>query len=135
MIENKLESLRRCIRRIESKRPARVDALVSDDDVQDVIALNLIRAVQICVDIAMHITSRHELPPPDTMAGAFLALHQIGVLDEPLAQRMGKAVGFRNIAVHAYRDIDWRIVFSIIHDDLDDFTAFARAVRVHEELE
>lgn len=134
MIENKLESLRRCIHRIETKRPEDVETLVADYDVQDVIALNLIRAVQICVDIAMHITSRHEVPPPDTMADAFLALHQIGVLDESLAQRMGKAVGFRNIAVHAYRAIDWRIVFSIVHNDLSDFTAFARAVRTHEGL-
>jgi len=37
-------------------------------------------------------------------------------------------VGFRNIAVHAYRTIDWNIVFDIIQNRLTDFREFARAV-------
>ncbi len=40
----KIESLRRCIQRIEDKKPETVD-------LQDILALNLIRAVQFCVDI------------------------------------------------------------------------------------
>jgi uncharacterized protein YutE (UPF0331/DUF86 family) len=38
------------------------------------------------------------------------------------------AVGFRNIAVHNYRTIDWQIVFSIIHEHLDDFRQYAKAI-------
>lgn len=41
---------------------------------------------------------------------------------------MKAAVGFRNIAVHNYRAIDWVIVFAITHQGLDDFKNFARAV-------
>jgi uncharacterized protein YutE (UPF0331/DUF86 family) len=41
---------------------------------------------------------------------------------------MKKAVGFRNIAVHSYRTIDWEIVYNICHQNLDDFKRFARAV-------
>jgi uncharacterized protein YutE (UPF0331/DUF86 family) len=41
---------------------------------------------------------------------------------------MINAVGFRNILVHAYRKIDWNIVWKIIKDHLDDFTVFAREV-------
>lgn len=41
---------------------------------------------------------------------------------------MRAAVGFRNIAVHSYREIDWHIVHEIWWQHLDDFRQFARAV-------
>jgi uncharacterized protein YutE (UPF0331/DUF86 family) len=51
VIEQKLESLRHCVRRIESRCPADAQTLASDPDLQDIVALNLSRAVQVCVDI------------------------------------------------------------------------------------
>ncbi|MDD4019752.1 MAG: DUF86 domain-containing protein, partial [Kiritimatiellae bacterium] len=41
---------------------------------------------------------------------------------------MGKAVGFRNTAVHAYRTINWDIVFSICTKHLEDFRSFASQI-------
>lgn len=46
VVERKLESLRRYLERIASKRPASFAALESDLDLQDVLVLNLSRAVQ-----------------------------------------------------------------------------------------
>ncbi|MCK5852244.1 DUF86 domain-containing protein [bacterium] len=44
---------------------------------------------------------------------------------------MIKAVGFRNIAVHTYQDIDWEIVYSIVTKNLDDFVEFAKQITKH----
>ena len=74
VINRKLESLRRCIARITSKMPITREVLRSNDDLQDIIALNLERAVQICVDIAAHVMSETEMPPPSTMAEGFACL-------------------------------------------------------------
>jgi uncharacterized protein YutE (UPF0331/DUF86 family) len=41
---------------------------------------------------------------------------------------MGKAVGFRNTAVHAYQEIDWEIVYRIITEHLSDFRDFSRQI-------
>ncbi|MEX1056398.1 MAG: hypothetical protein WED11_01600, partial [Natronospirillum sp.] len=54
VIEQKLESLRRYIQRVESRLPESVQALQNDLDAQDIVALNLTRAVQLCVDMAAH---------------------------------------------------------------------------------
>ena len=45
-----------------------------------------------------------------------------------LAQRLKKAVGFRNIAVHNYDAINWLMVHSIARGHLSDFSHFATAV-------
>ena len=128
LIEEKLEALRCCVVRIEQKRPATSAALASDPDVQDILALNLTRAVQLCVDIAAHIIAESPAVAPTTMGEAFDTLGTLQVLDSELAGRMKKAVGFRNIAVHSYLVIDWEIVHEIAHRHVEDFKSFARAV-------
>jgi len=128
IVKAKLESLIRCVSRIEGRKPASSDSLAGDLDAQDIIALNLERAVQLCVDIGSHLLLDYDLPSPDSMAGVFKALGKASVLDPGLADRMARAAGFRNIAVHQYEAIDWNIVFSIVSYRLDDFRAFAAAV-------
>ena len=106
VINRKLESLRRCIARITSKMPITREVLRSNDDLQDIIALNLERAVQICVDIAAHVMSETEMPPPSTMAEGFARLAELQILPLQLAESLQKAVAFRNILVHNYTDIN-----------------------------
>jgi len=126
VIEQKLESLRRCLKRIAEKCPPDPETLGHNPDLQDIIALNLTRAVQLCVDIGAHLISGMEVPPPDTMGQTFDTLSKAGIIPESLAMQLKKAVGFRNIAVHNYEEIDWAIVHSIARDRLGDFTEFAR---------
>ena len=55
---------------------------------------------------------------------AFALLESAGVLAPELAARMKRMVGFRNVAIHEYRQIDLGIVRSIVHERLDDFLDF-----------
>ena len=124
----KLETLRHCVQRVRAKTPPSAAALRSDDDAQDIICLNLERSVQACVDMAAHIVASGTRPSPRTMASAFDALHQDGIITAALAERMRKAVGFRNIAVHVYESLDWDIVHSIATERLGDFVDFGLAI-------
>jgi uncharacterized protein YutE (UPF0331/DUF86 family) len=91
-------------------------------------ALNLQHAVRLCVDVASHIIAETEARPPSTMAENFDILKQLNIISPALALRMIKAVGFRNIAVHSYQNIDWGIVFQICRHHLGDFKEFAQAI-------
>lgn len=128
VVEQKLESLRRCLHRIELKCPADPVQLESDFDLQDIVSLNLSRAVQLCVDVGAHLIVGMNTQPPDTMGQTFDILAREGVLSAELATSLKKAVGFRNIAVHSDNAINWHMVHRIAHDHLGDFTAFARVV-------
>lgn len=128
LIAEKLESLRRCVERIRTRCPDQASQLASDPDLQDIVSLNLTRAVQICIDVAAIVISDSDVPAPDTMGGAFDALAELGVIDEELARQLKAAVGFRNIAVHSYRRIDWEIVHRLCQDNVEDFRKFAAEV-------
>jgi len=126
LINQKLESLRRCVMRLEDRCPKTVEALQADVDIQDILALNLTRAVQLCVDIAAHwISEHHELTSPITMGQSFDVLAERSVITRELADDMKKSVGFRNIVVHNYEAINWQVVFSICRHHLDQFRQFA----------
>ncbi len=128
VIDRKLESLRHCMARIRSKMPITEEALNSNYDLQDIISVNLERAVQTCVDIAAHVISETEVPPPSTMAEGFERLAELKVISPQLAERMQKAVALRNILVHNYTDIDWKIIVAVIIHDLQDFVQFTHAI-------
>lgn len=132
MVGRKLDSLQRCLARVRDKCPATVNALATDPDLQDIMVLNLSRAVQLCVDLALHLLADSGLPPPDTMGQAFEQLAAKCKLDDSLATPLRKAVGFRNLAVHSYSSIDWTVVHAIATRHLDDFTRFARWVEVQQ---
>jgi uncharacterized protein YutE (UPF0331/DUF86 family) len=129
IIEQKLESLRRCLKRVAQKCPSDPETLEQDPDLQDIITLNLTRAIQLCVDIGAHlIAGMEEISPPETMGKTFDILAQSGAIPEELASRLKKAIGFRNIGVHNYEAIDWSIVHAIASRHLDDFAEFVKAI-------
>ncbi|MCB1935979.1 MAG: DUF86 domain-containing protein [Nitrosomonas sp.] len=122
----KLESLRRCIRRIEDKKPIDIDQLKQDIDLQDILVLNLTRAVQLAVDIGSHIISQSEQTTPKTMGDIFAVLQQMGAISAQTRTQLKKAVGFRNVAVHQYEAINWEIVYAVCEQSIQDFRQFAR---------
>jgi uncharacterized protein YutE (UPF0331/DUF86 family) len=128
LIEDKLAALRRCVQRIVDKRPATADVLAADEDLQDILAVNLTRSVQLAVDIAAHLIAESSVSAPATMGEAFDRLVEMGVIEGDVASRMKRAVGFRNLAVHNYLVLDWTIVHRIAREHMDDFTAFASAI-------
>ena len=120
VIAHKIESLRLCVARVHQKCSATAEILANDVDAQDILTLNLTRAVPLCVDIGAHLIAASDHPAPDTMGQTFDVLAELGAIPPDVAARMKKAVGFRNVAVHNYEAIDWQIVHAIATRHLDD---------------
>lgn len=88
-----------------------------------------ITAIEACVDIAQHICASEGWGPPATNADAFRVLARHDVVGSAEAEGLGRAVGFRNVLVHDYVDVDDEIVLRRMDDlgDLDQFTAAVAA--------
>ena len=54
----------------------------------------------------------------------FTILNREGLLDEEFTKNMQSMVGFRNIAVHDYREISKDILKKVITDHLGDFKKY-----------
>jgi uncharacterized protein YutE (UPF0331/DUF86 family) len=88
------------LQRIEAKCPPAAATLSTNFYLQDIVSLNLSRAVQLCVDMGAHLLAGSGALAPNTMGLTFESLAQAGAMPADLALNLKKAVGFRNIAVH-----------------------------------
>ena len=108
---------------------------IKDYDAQDVVVLNLTRAVQMNVDIAMHILANTNQAVPTTMAEAFTCLEHLHIITHEIADKMRRSVGHRNIAVHNYDDIDLTITYEIARYHLVDFKDYIKQIMSFQSLE
>ncbi|MCS6786842.1 MAG: DUF86 domain-containing protein [Thiobacillaceae bacterium] len=118
--------IERCLKRIEEEYRGHEAELTSNFTRQDAIVLNLQRACEAAIDAAMHLVRIHRLGLPTDSRHAFQLIDQAGLIDAQLARQLMAMVGFRNIAVHAYQELDLDIVRSILEHRLQDLAAFAR---------
>ncbi len=127
VVDARLRELSRRLSRLASRKPASLDALRNDEDLQDILTRNLESAVQGAIDIAMHLCAAHG-DVPASGAEAFDRLAERKLIARPLAQRLRRAVGFRNVLAHEYVEIDWAIVMDALSDGAADLSAFGRQV-------
>jgi len=132
IVLNKVAAIERCLGRIREECSGDLERL-GNQTVEDAVVLNLQRACEAAIDLAMHVVSRRRLGVPQSSRAAFELLDSAGVLSADLAERMKRMVGFRNVAVHDYVKIDRTILESIVTDHLVDFEELCRAVITAED--
>lgn len=128
VILNKAASIERCIRRIEEEYVGTDKNLVENQTKQDAIVLNLQRACETAIDLAMYVISHRKLGVPQDSRDAFVLLQTAGILSTDLADRMQRMVGFRNVAVHEYTRLNLDVVRAIITKHLHDFRAYSSTI-------
>ncbi len=128
VIRNKIEIVERCVLRIVEVYDETPENL-KDFTKQDSIVLNLQRAIEACIDLAMHLVSTEKLGLPQSSRDAFELLRDHKYLHEELFLKMTAMVGFRNIAVHTYQKLDTEILQAIVDLHLDDFREFLQVAQ------
>ena len=122
----------RALRRVRDAYAGDPTRLTDDVDRQDVIVLNLQRACEAVIDLAMHLVRRRALGVPQESRVAFRMLVDAGEIDAGLGRALQRMVGFRNVAVHDYTQLDLGIVRGIIEKGLVDLERFiSDALRRH----
>ncbi len=88
-----------------------------------------VTAIEAGVDVAQHVCASEGWGPPRDNGDAVLLLGAHGVLAADLADRLRRAVGFRNVLVHDYVEVDDGIVLERLANlaDLEDFVAVVAA--------
>lgn len=125
IIINKYESIEKCIKRIREEYDNCPENL-EDYRRMDCIVLNLQRSCELVTDIAMYIVSARKLGIPQEKRGAFELLERNNLISKDTETKMKKMIGFRNIAIHDYKNIDEEILIDVIENHLEDLLEFAR---------
>lgn len=127
VILNKTATIERCLRRIHEVYDQDPENL-KDFTKQDSIVLNIQRACEASIDLAMHLISDKSLGVPKSSRDGFKLLEDAGIIENDLAKTLMNMVGFRNIAVHDYQALEIEILESILNKHLDDFKKFTQII-------
>lgn len=122
IILNKCSIIERCIRRMKEEYEScpnldnftHVDALI----------LNIERACQATIDMAMHVIAEKHLGIPQSSGHAFKLLADHGIINKEISLSLQKMVGFRNIAAHNYQELDQAILLFVVKKGFHDFITF-----------
>lgn len=127
VVLNKFETIEKCINRINEEYQNNPENL-EDYRKMDMIVLNLERACEAVLDLAMYVVSNKKLGLPQNKREAFRLLEENNIIDSKMCKNMQGMIGFRNIAVHDYKEINEEILQSVIENNLSDLTDFARKI-------
>ena len=125
IIFNKVAIIERCLKRINEEYNGDSTNLRILTK-QDSIVLNIQRACEASIDLAMHMVAVKGLGIPQNSRDAFDMLVAHSLLEENLAVRLKAIVGFRNIAVRNYQELNISVIEQIIKSNLRDLLYFAQ---------
>ncbi len=127
VIINKYDTIQKCIKRIKEEYEDNIENL-SDYKKLDPIVLNLQRACEATIDLAMYIVGNRVLGVPQYKKDAFIKLEENNLISKEMSANMQHMVGFRNIAIHDYKQIDEEVIADVIENHLNDLIDFAKTM-------
>lgn len=122
-ILSKISIIKNCLKTIQ--KVTGMDSTKLDDFmVEDVFVMNLQRAIQASIDMANIIIAMKGWRLPASYKDSFKELLKQKIIDQATFEQMSKMVGFRNIAVHEYQELNRAILASILKNNLKDLENF-----------
>lgn len=118
LLAKKLALIETCV--AELRRLARPEVLGHDVREERFVEHTLQIAIQAALDAASHVVSANRLGEPRASRELFVLLDRAGWISSDLSATLVKMVGFRNVLVHGYDEVDVAIVRDVLDHHLPD---------------
>lgn len=129
IVLNKKESIERCIGQIRRYYSMAAELSFADDFLrQDAVAINVQRACEQAIDLANYTIKVQKLGLPKESRDSFRLLAEQKIIPGDLADRLCKMIGFRNILVHEYQDLDIEVMVEVIENNIGDLLNFSSCI-------
>ena len=126
VVLNKTATMERYIRRVLEEYQGFENEFLNNFTKQDSVILNLERLCQAAMDLAAHLVRTNKFGIPQDNRELFQLLEQNRLISKKLSRNLQAMVGFRNLAVHDYQELNLDIVQGIIKNNLIDFREFSK---------
>ena len=128
LILGKIAAIERSVARAREEFAAAGAHFHNDFTRQDAAILNILRGCEQALDVANILVRERQFGMPQSSRDSFKLLVDAGLIDPALGSSLQRMIGFRNIAVHQYQQLDLAIVEAILRRDLDHLLAYSGAI-------
>jgi len=128
IIMAKLGKLRQYLNYLRELRKSSFEDFMSDFKITGAVERYLQVSIECMIDIGNEIISSLQLQRPERYRDIPYILARSGVMPERFADTMASMIGFRNLLVHDYADINLKLVYEFLQTKLTDFEEFIRHI-------
>ena len=133
IVFSKKQSVERCVKQIRAYYARPSDQPFEEDYFkQDAISANLQRVAELCIDLANHVVRVQRLGLPKESKESFDLLEKAKIIEPSIAKQLIGMVGFRNIMVHEYQELELAIMVDVVQNHLDDLLVFIEQIMAAE---
>ena len=129
VVENKISAIQKYFGILQRYQRHTQQEIESDIELRGAVERYLYLITQTVIDLAEAIISLKNYRKPTTLAETFRILNEAGMIDPILTEKMVKMTGFRNIIAHDYEDLDYTIVYRVLHAGLQDIHTFLEQIQ------
>ncbi len=129
VILNKIESIKRCLKRIEEDYDEEFEINYTK---QDAVILNIQRLIQQAIDLGAYVVKKYKLGIPKSSREIFEILENKNIIEKDLSENFKKMVGFRNLAIHEYMKLKVEVIEYIIKERIFDSLKFVKRIIEYE---
>lgn len=132
-IYSKLEDLRKYVQFLRSYKSYRKGELRENYTLRGAVERYFQLALECTINIGEMIISKEGFRKPESYREVIEILGEEGVLPGDFAEKFAPSMGFRNILVHRYAEVDLDELYQHLQSDLEDFNTFAKYVAKYIE--
>ena len=134
-IKDKINEIEEFLDQLKSIIPENLDEYQADITKKAACERYVEKIIEAVTDLSFLIIKKKDLKIPQDDIDAFNILLNNKIIDNDLAKRLKEAKGMRNIIVHQYGEIDDKIVFNSVTNELEkDVKVFISQIKKIEKL-
>ena len=129
VIENKISAVRKYSGILQRYQQRTQQEIENNIELRGTVERYLYLITQTVIDLAEAVISLKDYRKPTTLAETFRILNEAGMIDQTLTEKMVKMTGFRNIIAHDYEDLDYSVVYRVLHSGIEDIHTFLEHIQ------
>ena len=137
IVRRRLERLDGYVTILESLRRYDFDEFIADPEHYGSAERFLQVSIEILIDLGNHVIAEEGHGAVESYGDIPVVLQKKGLIGNDLCERWVRMIGFRNILVHEYLDVDRRLVYEAVHEKLSDLrelqSIFARLMEANDD--
>ncbi len=128
LIKTRCQEIEESLERLERIGAKPEEEFLRDQDLKDVACYRLLVAIEAALGLCYHVSAKRLKKVPEGYAECFSILADSGIIPVDLSEKLQKMARFRNLLVHMYWKIDYRILYKMIQNNLNDLRNFSKAI-------
>ncbi|HCM37044.1 MAG: hypothetical protein UV61_C0008G0163 [Candidatus Gottesmanbacteria bacterium GW2011_GWB1_43_11] len=130
-LQIKLKQLEEYISDVKKMEQKPENQFIERSDTEILAERHIEKACQTALDIANHIVAENGLGTVTMYRELGFILAKENIITSDMAQKLAKIAGFRNRLVHEYATLSPKIIYQIVHQDIEDLTQFAKQIYLY----